>query len=402
MRPLCYRLPEGPPVSVANPDIPRVSGGPAPSIRERSLTSLAASSILVIRLGALGDVVRTRFAFPGLRDLYPSARIDWLVDDHSAAGLDGIIGLDGRVVVPRDSGGRRPVRTWRRLRQLISELRTPRYDLVVDFHGIARSGLLARVTGASRRVGYARPVARDGAELLYTHRVRLARTHVSRFERNAAMIEFLGGSVPATPPQLDLPEAAPSIGSVRRRIILHPGTSEATRYKRWPTESFAKLARLLSKRAPGLDCLVTFGPVEGERQAALEVVRATRGAARIADPTRGVGEMIALLRGAVAFVGSDSGPMHMASLAGTPVVALFGPTDPVENAPFSGSPTAVVWTDVGCNPCREGCPWSRCMRALEPERVASCLWALIGVEAAIAPGEALDQRSFPGWRDPRK
>ncbi|MFQ5697695.1 MAG: glycosyltransferase family 9 protein [Myxococcota bacterium] len=336
-----------------------------------------AESILVIRLGALGDVVRTRFAFPGLRELYPSARIDWLVDDHSAAGLDGIVGVDDRVVVPRAGSGERAPQVWRRLPRLVRQLRSRRYDLVLDFHGIARSGILARLTGAPHRVGYAQPVARDRVHRLYTDHVRLERTHVSRFERNAAMIEFLGGKAPATAPPLELPEGTGPAVSLRACVILHPGTSGSTRYKRWPAESFGALARLLAAGDPALECLVSFGPVDGERQTALEVVRASQGAARLAEPTPSVAATIARLRGAAAFVGSDSGPMHLASLAGTPLVALFGPTDPIENAPFAGSPSKRIWTDVGCNPCREGCPWSTCMRVLEPERVAAAVRSLI-------------------------
>jgi ADP-heptose:LPS heptosyltransferase len=69
--------------------------------------------------------------------------------------------------------------------------------------------------------------------------------------------------------------------------------------------------------------------------------------------------------------------MHLAGLAGTPVVAIFGPTDPVENAPFEGVPARIVRRDVGCNPCREGCPARTCMRAVEPEAVMEAAFALL-------------------------
>ena len=134
----------------------------------------AAARILVIRLGALGDVVRTRFAFAGLRALYPEARIDWLVDDRAAAGLSGLVGLDRVHQVPRS--GLRWRRAWQglgRISRLIEELRLSRYDLSVDFHGILRSAALAWLARVPMRVGYGRGLAREGSEILVTHRVEL-------------------------------------------------------------------------------------------------------------------------------------------------------------------------------------------------------------------------------------
>ena len=99
----------------------------------------------------------------------------------------------------------------------------------------------------------------------------------------------------------------------------------------------------------------------------LVAARVVQGAPRIAllgPKTRSLGALLALLGKAKLFVGSDSGPMHLASLMGRPSVVLFGPTDPIENAPFPGVPSRLLRVDVGCNPCREGCPARSCMAAL--------------------------------------
>jgi ADP-heptose:LPS heptosyltransferase len=238
------------------------------------------------------------------------------------------------------------------------------------------------------RVGYDRPFAKEQAQRLLTHRARLGRVHVSRFERNAALVRFLGGEVPDAPAPLALDGVAPPDGNLPPRFaLIHPGTSPKTGYKRWEPERFAAVARALLERAQ-VPSLVAFGPVPGEQDAARAVVAAAGGAAALAPATGSLGELLALLARAAVFVGCDSGPMHLASLAGTPVVGLFGPTDPVENAPFPGVPHRIVRIDVGCNPCREGCPARVCMAGLEPEPVANAALALLAALPA-APGRGI-------------
>jgi ADP-heptose:LPS heptosyltransferase len=341
------------------------------------LGPIPAERILVIRLGALGDVVRTRWAFAGVRALYPRARIDWLVEDRAAAGLVALPGLSEQVVVPRRRlRARHPWVALATLREFAGELRARRYDLSVDFHGVFRSGFLAWAAGIPVRVGYAAPIAKEWSHWFATLTAPAPR-HVSRFERNAALVRFLGGEVPARPQVLGLdPALAEKFELPRRFALVHPGTSPKTTYKRWEAERFAAVARGLRARA-GIETLVAFGPVAGEREAARAVVAAAEGAAALAPPTESLAELLALMTRARLFIGCDSGPMHLAALAGTPVVAIFGPTDPIENAPSATVPHRLVRQDVGCNPCREGCPARACMRAVEPERVLEAALALL-------------------------
>jgi ADP-heptose:LPS heptosyltransferase len=238
--------------------------------------------------------------------------------------------------------------------------------------------------GIPVRVGYDRPFAREGSERLLTHRLRIGSAHLSRFERNAALVQYLGGEVPPAPAPLALDGAPPNIPALPEPFVLiHPGTSPKTSYKRWETERFAAVARALHERA-GLRSLVAFGPVPGEQAAAHEVVAKAGGTAALAPPTASLSEFLALLRRATVFIGCDSGPMHLASLARTPVVAIFGPTDPIENEPFPGVPSRVVRVDVGCNPCREGCSVRACMRAVQPETVAEAALSLLAALPATA------------------
>ena len=335
----------------------------------------------MIRLGALGDVVRTRFAFAGVRALYPGSHIDWLVEDRAAAGLVGLPGLDGRVELPRRKlRARHPRVALATLRAFAAELRTRRYDLSIDFHGVFRSGFLAWAARIPVRVGYGPPLAKEWSDWFQTLRAPVRAAHVSRFERNAALVNFLGGEVPAHPEVLALEPAAaaaPALATLPARFaLIHPGTSPKTTYKRWEADKFAAVARELHVRA-GVPSLVAFGPVAGEQEAARAVVAAAHGAAALAPATASLAEFLALLARASLFIGCDSGPMHLASLAGTPVVAIFGPTDPVENAPFAGVPARIVRRDVGCNPCREGCPARTCMRSIPAESVTEAAIALL-------------------------
>ncbi len=340
---------------------------------------LAAQRLLVIRLGALGDVVRTRFAFPALRELYPDAEIDWLVEDRAAVGLEGIVGLDRVVTLARrelrvTTPGRLasvPLRTVR-------ELAARRYDLALDFHGILKSAVLAWAARIPQRVGYTPPFAKEGSALFYTHRVALERDHLSRFERNAALVGFLGGRVSARAPGLELPASA-SEGLEKLPAtfyVIHPGTSPKTIYKRWPAEHYAEVAARLAERTR-VPSLITWGPVQGEREYAQAVAERSAGAARLAPATASIAALLELLRRGSLFVGGDSGPLHLAALAGLPLVVVFGPTDPVENAPFAGAGLRLVRRDVGCNPCREGCPARTCLLAVTPEEVVAAALELI-------------------------
>ncbi len=347
---------------------------------------LQAERILVIRLGALGDVLRTRFAFPGLRALYPEARIDWLVEDRAAAGLAGIVGLDGVIQVPRSLlRWRRPWDGWRRLTRLVNDLRARRYDLALDFHCILKSALLAWGAGIPVRVGYDGTHAREGSQRFLTHQAQVRPAHLSRFERNAGLVRYLGGKVSATaPPPLELPVQARRAveGLPADPIVMHPGTSVSTRYKRWDPARYAEVAVQLQARI-GAPSLVTWGPVAGERECAEAVVERASGAASLGPRTASLAEFLALLARARLFLGSDSGPLHLASLVGTPAVVLFGPTDPLENAPFPGVPSRILQHDVGCNPCRRGCPALPCMGAVQVEEVVRAALELVAARTLV-------------------
>jgi ADP-heptose:LPS heptosyltransferase len=316
----------------------------------------SADRILVIRLGAVGDVVRTLPALTSLRSRYAGSHIAWLVEPAAAGAIEAQPWIDEVLVFPRDGlladlRGLRPLAALGELTRFARRLRARRFDLVLDFHALLRSGLLARASGARRRASYARPFAREGSWLFATDRARIEPRRVSRFERNAALVRFLGVDEPPWPAPWPVAAAdrarmlAP-LGGAPAPVAIHPGSSDATAHKRYAAAGFARVARALAERF-GVPSIATWGPARDDRQAARALVEASGGAARLAPATRSLADLAALLSGCRLFIGGDTGPLHVASLVGTPVVQVLGPTDPVENAPWAATPSRSVRAGAG-------------------------------------------------------
>jgi len=355
----------------------------------------------VIRLGAVGDVVRTLPAASAIRAAYPGAHLAWLVERSSAGVLETQHWIDEVIVFPRE-GLRTSLRALRVVpfsRELFGFLRalqSRRFDLVVDFHSILKSGMLAWASGAPLRAGYAPPFGRELSWLFHNLRAHLTPGHVSRFERNEGLVQFLGTPVRPRPGSLRIDlrlarEMQAALGRGPLPIVIHPGTSDATPYKRWTLEGYSGLVRelLAQDRIPSI---VTVGPARDDRAFAEALVRASGGAAKLAPPTPSLAHLAALFACARLYVGSDTGPMHVASLVGTPVVQILGPTDPIENAPFAGTPSRSIRVPVSCSPCRRGCAAATCMRVVRAESVIAAVRELL---AEARPERAL---AFAGAR----
>ena len=256
----------------------------------------------------------------------------------------------------------------------------------MDFHSILKSGLLATASGAPLRASYAPPYGRELSWLFANARAELDPPRASRFARNEALVRFLGVSAPASPRPLCIEPAAQArmereLGGAPPAVVVHPGTSDATPHKRWTPEGYGAVARAL-READGVATLVSVGPARDDRDFAEAVVKAANGAASLAPPTPGLGDLAALFARSRLYVGSDTGPLHVASLVGTPVVQLLGPTDPVENEPWPGTPSRTVRLPVACSPCRRGCDAAPCMGRLPVAAVVDAARALLATRPA--------------------
>ena len=287
-----------------------------------------ARSVLIVRLGALGDLVHALPAVAALRDAWPESRIDWLVDARYRALLD-LVPIVDRVIVLRspDSsfGG------------VVRSLRRERYDTAIDLQGLIKSALLARLSGAREVVGFATALLRERAARVFytTQGDGEAGGHV--IGKNVRLLRVLGIApaswtfpltVPASP-VVNVVRGVLGIGENHRFAVLNPGAGWPN--KQWPPERFGRVARHLSEQQ-GWPSVVLWGP--GEQALAEAVVTASDGAARVAPPT-GLGDVLAVARAAALCVAGDTGPLQLAAALGTPTVGIFGPTDPARNGPWS-------------------------------------------------------------------
>lgn len=351
----------------------------------------------MIRLGALGDVARTLPAVATLRAAIPDAHIAWLVESKAASLLDSQRFIDEVIRFPRSelqamAKSLRVGRVLATARDFTRALRLRHFDLVVDFHSILRSGVLSRLSGAPVRVSYAPPFGREFSHLFATHRALLPHARISRFERNAALARFVVGETSPAPFVLCVdPKRAPRWTT--RPVAIHPGTSSTTTHKRYGAAAFGEVARALAREV-GEPCRVTSGPACDDRGLAEAVVEAADGAARLAPWTPTPADLAAVFSRCSLVVGCDSGPLHVASLSGTPVVQLLGPTDPIENAPWAHTSSRTLRAGLACSPCRRGCAAADCMRAISPARVIAAARELLAETAVPLTAAAAGSSSW--------
>ncbi len=336
--------------------------------------------ILVIRLSAIGDVIRTLPAVQALKKQLPSI-ISWVVEEPSKTFLESQPEIDEVILFPRKrwTEGIRSIRRLKRsileMVELIFYLRGKNFDIALDFHGILKSGLLSLFSGAFQRVGFARRWSKEGNFLFSNIKVNLPEERISRYQRNFALLKGIGLDATDHSFQLHIPHEdrlyvdsffSQLPNPLRKPLIaIHPGSSPKTIYKRWMPDRYGMLADQLTREFRAT-VLFTWGPEE------LEEVKAIQSKMRelsfLAPRTHSLTQLAEIYRRCNLYIGGDTGPTHIASLVNVPVVVIFGPTDPVENEPLGFHKK--VRKEVGCNPCRNrSCKKITCLKAIEVEEV---------------------------------
>ena len=299
----------------ANPPTP-----PAP------LPPAAPQRVLIIRPSALGDVCRSVPVLASLKRAWPTARIDWLVQDGFAPAIEHHPALGRAVPFPRDRFSAllkrgRPGEFIRWLRRL----RAARYDLVLDCQGLARSGLFARLTGAPRRVGFAD--AREMGWLGLSERCPVP-ADLHSVDRMLALVRCAGAE-PVADMRLysDLAERAwvtshQTLGAGGYAVI-----APTSRWpgKRWPAERFAEAARALLDL--GVASVAVIGAAS-ERGQCGPVLTLARAEPRVVDLVGGtsIGRVMAVIEASRLVIANDSAALHMAVGFERPIVGLYGPT----------------------------------------------------------------------------
>ena len=167
--------------------------------------------ILVLRLSAVGDVIRTLPAVKALKTYHPSASITWIVEEASRALLESQPEIDEVIVFPRKrwADGMKSARkiwgTMGEIREFISGLRSRRFDVVLDFHGLLKSGFLSFLSRSPRRIGFDRRSSKEGSFLFSNVKVRLPEQRISRLQRNFALLGGIGLEVKNFHPRLHIP-----------------------------------------------------------------------------------------------------------------------------------------------------------------------------------------------------
>jgi len=335
--------------------------------------------ILLVRLGAIGDVIRTLPALRALRHNLPDASIAWVVEDRAASLLINHPDLNKVFVLPRQEWQKKPlsVKTLKEIIRFIKKLRKENFDLVLDFHGLFKSGLITFLTGVKNRVGYSRKFSKEGNFLFTNHHVSLPEHKINRVERNLLLVKHLGLSIDEYNPLIPISEkdrefVASTIFSGLTsfsgpKIIMHPGSSPNTPYKRWDVRRFAQVADNIIQKYGGK---IFFTAGNAERELVNDITAQMTETHCVLCQPETLTQLAEAIRRCDLFIGNDTAPMHLAAFVGTPVIALFGPTDPTENAPFGKGEAVIIRKDVSCNPCRiRECKNLLCMDAIAVEDV---------------------------------
>ena len=279
--------------------------------------------ILIVRLSAIGDVIHGLPVLCALRAALPNAFLGWVVEGRTGDLLEGHPALDVLVRVPR-----RWLKSPREVWRLRRRLRDLAFETSIDLQCLTKSGVAAWLSGAPRRIGKAGADARELSRWFHNESVPCGGNHV--IEHYLDLLRPLGIKSPTV--RFDLPERADDARTVDAFLqaqglagepfaLLNPGAGWPA--KMWPAERYGQLARHLAARH-GLPSVAVWGVPE-ERPLAEAIVAAGNGHARLAPPTS-MTELAALCRRAALFVGSDTGPMHLAVAVGTPTISLHGPS----------------------------------------------------------------------------
>jgi len=393
-----------------------------------ALRSAEFSRILLIKPSALGDVVHTLPVLVKLRARYPRAQIDWLITPENAEVVRYHPALSNVVLFARRDFSKRG-RRWRAFVSffdLLKQIRSAKYELIIDMHGQVRSAFFALISGARVRIGFDRPVkrgltvsaehdlknipshgwrgAREGSWIAYTNRIPIPTLDVHAIDRYLWVAPLLG--LDDNPPDLTIhlsPQATNKVNRLLEEhgvpaskplVVLVPGTIWET--KHWTIEGFAGVARQFLQDG----FAVALAGTTRDQQRCRQIAAAAPGTCDLSGKTTPA-DLAALIRRAEVAVTNDSGSMHVAASLGKPMVSVFGPTNPVHIGPYE-RPESVVRLDLPCSPCNyrrlSQCPFDHaCMKqvtsAMVVERVRKILSTakshpaiVAGVAAATAEG----------------
>ena len=357
--------------------------------------------LLVVRLGAMGDILHALPAVTALRQAHPGWVIDWVVEPRWRALLvaDGSTGrttrlhstapdpaqpvVDGLQLAATKDWRKAPMsrKTLHEIMSLRAGLKAGDYDTVIDLQGAVRSAVIGRMAGCQRLIGEAEPRER-AARWLFTEQVETRGAHV--IEQAVELVSAIAGDdLKPVAPWLPVDSAAeawvdailPPVdggGSRQPAVLINPGAGWGA--KRWPVERYAVVAQGLIER--GMRVFVNAGPGE---QGLADAIVATAGSAVAVVCT--MEQLIALTRRMSLVIAGDTGPLHLACALERPVVGIYGPTDPSRNGPFGTRFRVLRSPESRRDHTRHEAPEAGLL-TISPEDVLRAADELLGEEAA--------------------
>ena len=334
--------------------------------------------ILILKFSALGDVVHALPVAATLRESLPDSHISWMLEERfqnivqDNPDIDEIIPL--RTKVWRKNWN---AKSLREILDTIKTLRQHKFDLVFDFHGLLKSGIIARLSGAKTRVGFHRNNCKEKISTLFTNsRAPFMAEGLHVVDMYLTLLQTALSKVKETKRfPLQVPdEGDKKIASffdqheeltARPIIAINPGAGFES--KQWELDRFAELADRISKEL-GFSIMLTWGP--GEESKVKQISSYMKQQSWIAPPTS-ILESIALYKRMALLVSCDSGPLHLGAAVGIPTVSIFGPTDPVRNGAY-GINHEAVYKVLACSFCwKKACPLGtkECMKQVNVDEV---------------------------------
>lgn len=332
------------------------------------------SNILIIKMSSVGDIIHAIPTAAALRERFPKAKISWLVHPQfagfipEAPCIDEVLYFD-KVAFKKMSWSEK----LRFMKNFRDELHAKHFDLVIDLQGLFKSGAVAAMTGCKNKIGYCE--MREGSGLISkavtgTH----AKDHV--IERYLDVARYLGAKVEGVHfPMSALKEETAKIHKIlkekgleeeKKYVVLVPGARWET--KQWPVEYYAKLAELLIEA----DYAVVLAGGPADKPLGEKIVELTKGNKEIFDliGNTSLKELAVLIRDGVFFISGDTGPLHMASAYGKPLISMYGPTKPERTGPYGNPKATVLVADMPCAGClKKHCEDWKCMYSMTPEMV---------------------------------
>ena len=355
-------------------------------------------NILIVKLSAIGDVVHTLPSLAALRRFYPQAHITWVIEEAAADLIEGHPYLD-RVLVSRRKHWQQDLKKGcfnKNIREIIffvNALRDRSYDLVIDFHGLFKSAVLVWLSGGARKLGF--DSMQEGSGLFYTEKIPedMGKHAVDRYlDFPAYMGAKSGEAYGVNTPEFLIPADDRNIQKVSALlskshldidepfVAINPVALWDT--KLWREDRFAMLA---DRIAGELNIPVVITGSALEKPYAESIIKEVK-TAKVVDLTgqTTLKDLASLYRRAAVVVTTDSGPMHIAAAVGTPVVALFGPTDPRRTGPYGFGHTVIRKT-LPCSPCfLKQCRTRECMEGITVEEVLEVVKEKLGEKTETA------------------